>query len=301
MDTSVGKIVRSILPGMDGRNDISPDDLPFARRVAGALATVPGVLAVGLGGSRAAGTHRPDSDWDFSLYYRGASGAFDPENLRGLGWPGEIFPVGGWGGGVFNGGAWLRVDGTPADVHYRDLDDVEFRIAEASAGRFDVERLAFHLAGIPTYIVVGELAENVVLHGDLPSPGYPDALRRAARGRWLGDARATLGYARSAHAARGHLADTAGAIALALAQAAHGVLAARGEWVTNEKTLLDRAGLRRGDALLAGLSADPRVLAGAVDAAARLVEEASGAAPDPGSAGVASVPASLPSMVERLS
>src|SRR5262245_38260126 len=210
------------------------DDTQFPAYVAEQLGGLPGVTAVALGGSRAAGTQRPDSDWDFSLYYRRR---FDPADLRSLGWPGEIFPVGGWGGGVFNGGAWLNVDGTQVDVHYRDLDDVEFRLAEAREGRFGIERLQFHLAGLPTYIVVGELAQNVVLHGHLPSPGgYPDALRRAARNRWLADARSTLGYARSAHAARGHLADTAGAIALAFAQASHAVLAARGEWVTNEKT-----------------------------------------------------------------
>jgi hypothetical protein len=82
---------------------------------------------------------------------------------------------------VFNGGAWLSAEGTRVDVHYRDLDDVEFRLAEAREGRFGIERLQFHLAGLPTYIVVGELAQNVVLHGDLPSPGgYPDALDAAS-------------------------------------------------------------------------------------------------------------------------
>jgi predicted nucleotidyltransferase len=265
-----------ILPGMGVRDDIGVGDLAFARRVADALGALPGVLAVALGGSRAAGTHRPDSDWDFSLYYRGQ---FDPEDLRGLGWPGQIFPLGGWGGGVFNGGAWLQVGGTRVDVHYRDLDDVEFRLAEAREGRFRIERLPFHLAGIPTYIVVSELAENVVLFGELPAPGgYPQRLREAAHRRWLSDARNTLNYARAAHAPRGHLADTAGAIALAVVQAAHAVLAARGEWVTNEKTLIDRAGLRRGDAILAGLTADPDALADAVDAARGLVDEAAGAA-----------------------
>jgi predicted nucleotidyltransferase len=124
-------------------------------------------MAVALGGSRAAGTQRPDSDWDFSLYYRRR---FDPADLRSLGWPGEISRIGGWGGGVFNGGAWLRADGRPVDVHYRDLDDVEHHLAEAREGRFRVERLLFHLAGVPTYIVVAELAVHVVLHGELPSP-----------------------------------------------------------------------------------------------------------------------------------
>jgi len=78
------------------------DDAKFPGHVAERLSSVPGVTAVALGGSRAAGTQRPDSDWDFSLYYRGR---FDPQDLRALGWPGEISRIGGWGGGVFNGGA----------------------------------------------------------------------------------------------------------------------------------------------------------------------------------------------------
>jgi predicted nucleotidyltransferase len=153
-------------------------DDEFCARAGARLGELPGVVAVSLGGSRAAGTARPDSDWDFAVYYRGPG--FDPDSLRSLGWPGRIFPIGGWGGGVFNGGAWLTAGDRQVDVHYRDLDDVEFRIAEACAGRFRIERLQFHLAGIPTYIVVGELAVNVVLHGELPSPGYPDRLRAAS-------------------------------------------------------------------------------------------------------------------------
>jgi hypothetical protein len=244
------------------------DDGPFCDYVAGQLAGLPGVRAVALGGSRAAGTNRPDSDWDFAVYYRGA---FSPGGLRALGWPGTVFEIGGWGGGVFNGGAWLQVDGRKVDVHYRDLDDVEHEIAEARAGRFRIERLLFHLAGIPTYIVVAEIALNQVLRGDLPRPAYPDALRAAAPPRWWGDAQATLGYARDSYAARGRLAQTAGTIAVAACQAAHAVLAASGQWVTNEKTLLDRAGLRGVDAILVGLAPDPARLARVVDDAEALL------------------------------
>jgi predicted nucleotidyltransferase len=245
------------------------DDEEFCGYVADRLSSLPGVRAVSLGGSRATGRHRPDSDWDFALYYRGR---FDPEDLRALGWPGEISRIGGWGDGVFNGGAWLRVDGRPVDVHYRDLDDVEHHLAEAREGRFRVEYLLFHIAGIPTYIVVAELALHRVLRGSLPSPEYPARLRESAHSRWEQNAQRTLGYARGAYAARGHVTDAAGAIAVAAAQAAHAVLAGRGEWITNEKTLLDRAGLRPVDAILDGL--DSRNLTRAVDAAASLLEEA---------------------------
>jgi hypothetical protein len=49
------------------------------------------------------------------------------------------------------------------------------------------------------------------------------------------------------------------------------VLAGRGEWLTNEKALLDRAGLRSVDAVVSGLAADPEQLTRAVDATERLL------------------------------
>ena len=105
------------------------DDDAFTDQVRDRLAGLPQVQAVTLGGSRAQGTHGPDSDWDFAIYYRNA---FDPQGLRDLGWPGEVFGIGEWGGGVFNGGAWLRNDGRQVDVHYRDLDSIDHELAGVS-------------------------------------------------------------------------------------------------------------------------------------------------------------------------
>jgi predicted nucleotidyltransferase len=182
------------------------NDAQFPRHIAEHLAALPSVQAVALGGSRAAGTHSPDSDWDFAVYYRGP---FDPAHLRALGWPGEVSEIGGWGGGVFNGGAWLNVDDRRVDVHYRDLTDVEHHLAEAHAGRFRIENLLFHLAGVPTYILAAELAGNQVLAGSLPRPDYPPALRKHAPTTWWSRAELTLGYARTAYASRGYALDCA--------------------------------------------------------------------------------------------
>ncbi|MEV5436274.1 nucleotidyltransferase domain-containing protein [Streptomyces sp. NPDC052682] len=239
-----------------------PSDQAFLDRTADRLAALPAVRAVTLGGSRAQGTERPDSDWDLAVYYRGA---FDPDDLRAVGWEGEVCEIGAWGGGVFNGGAWLTIEGRRVDVHYRDLDVVEHELAEAEQGRFRVEPLMFHMAGIPSYLVVAELAVNKVLRGHLPRPtAYPPALRRTAPGHWHGMAAATLAYARAGHAPKGALTQVAGAIALATTQTAHAVLAARGEWVTNEKGIVARAGLSDMDAVPATLTPDPSVLARAV-------------------------------------
>jgi predicted nucleotidyltransferase len=237
-------------------------DSAFLDSVADRLAALPAVLSVALGGSRAQGTERPDSDWDLALYYRGD---FDPADLRGIGWEGEVSEVGGWGGGVFNGGAWLTVDGRRVDVHYRDLDVVERELAEAEEGRFRVEPLLFHLAGIPTYLIVAELAINRVLRGALPRPpAYPEKLRNSAAGRWHGTAQATLAYARANHAPAGRLTETVGALATAAVQTGHSVLAARGEWVTNEKRLLERAGLRAVDGIIEAVRPDPELLLRAI-------------------------------------
>jgi predicted nucleotidyltransferase len=249
------------------------DDAEFQAHVGDRLAGLPGVLAVSLGGSRAQGTHRAESDWDFAIYYRGR---FEPQDLRDVGWRGEVSELGGWGGGVFNGGAWLWIEGRHVDVHFRDLDVVEHELAEARAGRFEWQPLMFHLAGIPSYLVVAELAINQVLHGELPRPDYPDALREAAPPVWWRQASMGLAYARATHAPHGHLAETAGMIAQAGCQAAHAVLAARGEWVTNEKRLLTRAGLRDIDRIVAELSAGSLVKA--VDEAHAMCDAAVSAA-----------------------
>ena len=163
------------------------------------LTDVAGVEAVALGGSRAAGTHTADSDWDLGVYYRGD---FHPADVRALGHAGTVTEIGAWGGGVFNGGAWLRLDGTQVDLLWRDLDVVEEEIAAARAGRWRTEPLMFHLTGIPTYLLLAELARNQVLDGRLPRPDYPAALRASAGPGWARRAELTLDHA-AGHAGHG--------------------------------------------------------------------------------------------------
>ncbi|OUE30520.1 hypothetical protein BFL35_09685 [Clavibacter michiganensis] len=246
------------------------DDAAFLEHVADALAAVTGVRGVALGGSRAQGVSRPDSDWDVAVHYRGS---FDPDALRALGWPGVLSPRGGWGR-IFDGGGALRVDGRTVDVHYRDLDAIEAVHEEALAGRFTIERLLFHQAGLPSTILLAELGVDRALRGDVPRWEYPPALRASAPGVWWENAALTLHYAREGHARHGRVAQCAGLLAEASCQAAHAILAHRAEWVTNEKQLLTRAGLRGVDAIVAELGAGPAELLRAVDAVEALLVDA---------------------------
>jgi hypothetical protein len=259
------------------------NDADFLEHVADRLRGLDGVVAVTLGGSRAEGTNRPDSDWDFSIYYRGS---FDPQSLRDIGWPGTVSDLGGWSSipdGVFNGGAWLTIDGRTCDVHYRDLDVVERVIALADEGRFTIEPLTFHLAGLPSYIVMAELSTRRVLAGDVPTVTYPDALRASAAQTWWRLAEFEFDYAARYHATAGRLTQCIGETARAVTCAAHATVAARGIWVTNEKQLFARAGFEGVDALLSEMTSDDVALAEAVEAVHAWCRDAVATSAAPGS------------------
>ncbi|MFF8918724.1 nucleotidyltransferase domain-containing protein [Streptomyces sp. NPDC015032] len=156
--------------------------------MASLLTALPGIRAVVLGGSRARGTHRPDSDWDLGVYYRGVP---DLAALTALasevqGSPVEVTGPGGWGPWV-NGGAWLRVDGVPVDWILRDLDRVEAVWADCREGRFEVGVQPGHPLGFWSPAYPGEVALGHVIadpRGELralqqETRNYPEPLRTA--------------------------------------------------------------------------------------------------------------------------
>jgi Nucleotidyltransferase domain len=234
------------------------------RHLAADLIRIPGVVAVALGGSRATGTATAASDWDFGLYYRSG---IDTDAVRRLGWPGRVFEPGEWGR-IVNGGAWLEVGGQKVDLIYRDLDAVSGWTSEAERGRFEIQREVGYVAGIATYVLVGELAVNEVLAGELPTPTFPDALRETAPPRWNRLAGGAMHFARL-HLARGDLVAASANLGQAVLAAAQARLAASGEWALNEKGIVERAGL--GDANVAIAQLDP---AAAIDQITQLLESA---------------------------
>jgi len=217
---------------------VSVTEDEFLNTVVEACQGVPNALGVSLGGSRARGDFRSDSDWDFAVYYRGS---IDIRPFEELGWPGRVFRPFEWGHTMY-GGAVFDLDGRHFDIHYRNLDVVDHWTEEAREGRFEVHLLGFHLAGIPTYMLTGELAGGRTLWGDLPRPTFPDALRRTAPEFWMGRAERELDYAQY-WASSANPISCSGALAKAVLQGAHARLAHRGVWALNEKRMVQWAEL----------------------------------------------------------
>jgi hypothetical protein len=240
------------------------------RHIASRLAELPGVLAVTLGGSRAQGTQCMDSDWDFGLYY---DVTIDPKDVTALGWVGEITGPGGWGP-VVNGGAWLVIDDQRVDLCYRDMKEVDLAIAEAEKGRFHIWNLPNYLGGIPSYVLVGELAVSEVLYGQLPRPAFPDRLAELAPGVWRQQVSFTLQTA-EVHAGRSDLVATVANMGRAVIMEAQARLAERRTWVLNEKGIIEKAGLTDAAAVMPVLGSSEAELVSSVDALRHLLVVAS--------------------------
>lgn len=257
------------------------------------LASVPGVVGVVLGGSRARRTHTPDSDTDLGLYYRppldtGRLGAL-AEAVGGTG--AKVTVPGDWGPWV-DGGGWLRISGEAVDWIYRDLDRVHRCWADAEKGRYAFHTQAGHPLGVPDFAYPGELALSRILSDPTGELGtlqrrvrsFPRALADALVGG-LWEADFLIGVARKA-VSRGDSAYVAGCLFRLVGVCAHALHGAAGKWLINEKGAVEAAGALPGapeqfrfrvDAAFAALNSDSLHLTLAIDIAADLVLETSDA------------------------
>ncbi|MGK5679183.1 nucleotidyltransferase domain-containing protein [Actinoplanes sp. URMC 104] len=255
--------------------------------IAAGVAAVPGVVGVVLGGSRARGTHTPESDTDLGVYYRGA---LDVDRLgavarRFAGEAAQVTAPGGWGPWV-DGGGWLEVDGAALDLIYRDLDRVRAVCADAEAGRYAFAQQSGHPLGFASHAYAGELALGRILSdpaGELAEVRdglrtYPPALAQAlVDGLWEADfvvALARKGVSRS------DTAYVAGCLFRLVGVCAHALHGAAGRWLINEKGAVAATAALPGapqqfaervDRAFAALDADPLRLRLAIDIAADLV------------------------------
>jgi hypothetical protein len=254
--------------------------------IAAEVVRVPGVVGVVLGGSRARGTHTPESDTDLGIYYRAP---LDVDRLgavaRSLSGPtAQVTEPGGWGPWV-DGGGWLKVDGGALDFIYRDLDRVRAVCTDVGQGRYEFHQQGGHPLGFADHAYAGELALGRVLSdptGELARlrsslQPYPPALSQALiAGLWEADF--LVAIARKG-LPRADTAFVAGCLFRLVGVCAHALHGAAGRWLINEKGAVAATAALPGaperfaervDRAFAALEGDPLRLRLAIDIAADL-------------------------------
>ena len=276
----------------------TPD--PLLERVSAALAAVPGVVAVALGGSRATGAAHASSDTDIGLYFSERAG-LDVQRLlevvKGLvddPAAAQVTEVGGWGPWIVGGG-WLTIAGQKVDLLYRPIESVERVIGDCREGRVSMDYQPGHPHGFCSAIWMGEVAlcrplsdpEGVLARLKAMTVPYPDKLREALIRRFQWEILFSIENARTA-VQKGDQSYIAGCAFRSLACAAQVLFAVNRRYLINEKgalavaarlpltvaDLAERAqsvwqaiGLRAFDAALTELGFIERELAGLIEAA----------------------------------
>ena len=216
-----------------------------------ALADVPGVAAVTLGGSHARGTARVDSDVDVGLYYREAS-PFDLGAIRRVatrvheGAPPVVTDFYAWGPWV-NGGVWLRTRAGRFDLIYRNLDQLDRVIRDARAGRSE-----WHYAQTPIYgfhgvCYLAETQVGVALHDpdDLLAArkreiaAYPEALKANLVQQNLWGAEFALRFFLRGCAERGDVYNAVGCMTRIASHLSQALFALNETYFMNDKSALD--------------------------------------------------------------
>ncbi|MBR0849080.1 nucleotidyltransferase domain-containing protein [Bradyrhizobium diazoefficiens] len=226
---------------------------PFLTRLTAALAGVPGVAAIVLGGSRARGRAHATSDFDIGLYFRAAE-PLDTQLLLTAAREitdepdaAAVTAIGEWGPWIV-GGAWLTVTGHKVDLLYRNADAVEAVMQSCRAGAISMDYQAGHPHGFCSAIWMGEVAYAEALHDpthviarlkSIALP-YPRPLRDALIQRFQWEILFGIENAELA-AARSEPTHVAGCLYRSLACVAQVLFALNERYLINEKGALEEA------------------------------------------------------------
>jgi predicted nucleotidyltransferase len=261
------------------------------------LGAIRGIRAVVLGGSHARGRAQAGSDIDLGILYSEAA-PFSIASLRKLAEvvndsPGPVvtsfYEWGPW----INGGAWLTIGGQRVDFLYRSLEHLERVIAEAEAGRYELDYAQQPPFGFFSGTYLGDVAVCVPLFDpegrlDLLKrrvADYPEALRRAVVQDHLWAAEFGLHAFARKFATRGDAYGTAACLTRAVNGLVLVLFALNRTYLINDKTALaeiaefERAPREFGSRVqqtLAHLGASPEELVSAVESVAQLVRETAG-------------------------
>ncbi len=229
---------------------LSPQQRALVLSLAERLGAINGMKAVVLGGSHARGRARPESDIDLGLFYSEAA-PFSIQSLRELAAAvnDTAAPVltdfYGWGPWV-NGGAWLTIGGQRVDFVYRSLEHVARVIAEAEAGRYELDYAQQPPFGFFSATYLGEVAICVPLFDPEARiavlkrrvANYPEALRRAVVQDYLWQAEFNLAAFARKFAARADAYGTAACLTRAVHQLILVLFALNRQYPLNDKTAL---------------------------------------------------------------
>lgn len=274
--------------------DLTFDQQQILSSLSGQLGSIQGVCAVVLGGSHARGRAQAGSDLDLGVLYSEAS-PFSIEHIRELAEAtnDQAKPVVTdfyeWGPWV-NGGAWLTIRGQRVDLLYRSLEHIERVIAEAEAGRYELNYTQQPPFGFFSGTYLGEVAVCIPLFdpdGRLNPlkqrvATYPEALRRTVVSDYLWGVEFGLEAFACKFAARGDAYGTTACLTRAVNQLVLVLFALNRTYLLNDKTVLaEIAGFKRAppefgprvQQTLARVGAAAPELASAVEYIAQLFRE----------------------------
>lgn len=145
------------------------DVQPVLAKIAASFQDLPNIVGVVLGGSRARGTNRADSDIDISVYYDAAM-EFDLAKINAIATSlddshreGIVTPPGAWGEWI-NAGGWLIVEGFHMDIILREFGRVEQVIGDCLEGKVTAHYQAAHPHAYLNAMYMGELAICKILY-----------------------------------------------------------------------------------------------------------------------------------------
>lgn len=206
-----------------------------------------GVAGVVLGGSRARGNHKPDSDIDIGIYYDESVG-FDIEEVNRIAAKLDdeqrenlVTPLGGWGPWV-NAGGWLIVMGHHVDLILRDINRVSNVIDDCLSGVVLTHYHAGHPHAFLNVMYMGEISickvisdpKQKIAHLKSRTSPYPTTLKDALIGYFRFEASFSLVHADS-NVSKDDLSFVAGSSFRAISCLNQVLFAINEEYCVNEK------------------------------------------------------------------